>query len=271
MAGLPTTYLRFPLDLSSQSQGHFMKITVYPSQAIGASKTQNPFSIALFIPGGGQNGAMQWQMVHEYDDVKLARLGMNMIGAVSKPVGTAVGAAVGAARIAGQGTINPKVDVLYSNSELRRFQFDFFMAPSSKEEQNQMNQIIRALRKYSAPEITAQAPAEVGAALDQARQFGLGGLADQFKTGFWFIPPAEFDIEFKYISTEYSGESSAAYAATNPYIPRIARSVLERVDVNYTQQGEFSTFKDGSPTSAQLTLIFKEMRVISQADVEVGY
>jgi hypothetical protein len=253
------SYLRFPIDLGSQTQGHFMKITIYPSQAmLSSSRGQDSIKIAMFIPGGGQNGAMQWQMVHEYDDVKLARLGMNMIGAVT----SAPAMAAGAARIAGQGTINPKVDVLYSNSQLRQFQFDFFMAPSSAEEQRQMNGIIKTLRKYSAPEIVG-APSSIGDVAALAEQYLPEGLAAQLKTGLWFVPPAEFDIEFKHISNDY--------AQTNKYLPKIARSVLMRVDVNYTQQGEFSTFKDGSPTSAQLTLVFKEMRVISQADVDAGY
>ena len=88
-------------------------------------------------------------------------------------------------------------------------------------------------------------------------------LAEQFKTGFWFVPPAEFEIKFRFVDNGQQHE--------NQYMPRIARSVLRRVDVNYTQQGEFSTFKDGAPTSAQLTLVFKEIRIISQTDVENGY
>lgn len=256
-------YLRFPLDLGSQSQGHFMKITIYPSKALGASSNPESIKLAIFVPGGGNNGPLVWEMTHLYDDVKLARLGMNMIGAVPG-VGTAVAAGLGAARIAGQGTINPKVDVLYSNSNLRRFQFDFFMVPSSQEESVAMNQIIRLLRKYSAPEITGKAPQQAQDFVDRLTQYGGGDLAAQFKTGFWFIPPAEFDIEFKHITNDY--------AATNFYIPKIARSVLESVIVTYTPgSAEFSTFKDGSPVAAQLTLIFKEMRVIGQDDVDQGY
>ena len=216
-------------------------------------------SVALFIPGGGQNGALQWQMQHEYDEVKLTRLGMNMIGAVSAPLGNAVGGALGYERVTGKGTINPKVDVLYANSDLREFQFDLFMSPQSKPEQQAMDRIIRLLRKYSAPEITGQAPEWI----QQGVQKYASGLSSQFRTGFWFIPPAEFEIKFRYVENGQQKE--------NPYIPRIARSVLRRIDVNYTQQGEFSTFKDGAPTSAQLTMVFKEMRIIEQRDIENGY
>jgi hypothetical protein len=259
-AGGTRVSYRFPLDLGSQTQGHFMTITAFPSQsAMSNNKDKSPVSIALFIPGGGQNSSLFWQMDHEYDEVKLARLGTSAIGAIPG-VGQAFAAAAGAARVAGQGIINPKVDVLYSNSSLRRFQFDFFMAATSREEQDEMMGIIRTLRKFSAPEVTANAPADVTNFVTQNLP---SALADQLKTGFWFVPPAEFEIKFRFIADGQQIE--------NPSLPKIARCVLKNVTVNYTQQGEFSTFQDGSPTTAQLTLDFREMRVISQQDVDEGY
>jgi hypothetical protein len=255
--------LKFPSDLNTYQQGHFMKINIYPSS--GAPKPQSSTvdsgysdTISLFVPGGQQNGPLQWQMIHEYDDVKLTRLGVGTVGAITRmvPGGDMIaggaskigGAALGAARVMGMGTINPKVDVLYGNSELRRFQFGFFMAPQSAAENDEMHRIIRTLRKYSAPALTLG---------------GSSGQGSQLTSGYWFIPPAEFGIEFRTIAT---GSSQP-----NQYLPKIGRCVLERVDVDFTQQGEFSTFKDGAPTNLQLTLVFREMRIISQADIDSGY
>lgn len=275
MPSLSNNYLRFPIDLEDNQQGHFMKIGIFPSGAqlgsnpntpdfsgfslspegiqngistLGQSLTNNPnpnMTICLFIPGGGNGGPLQWEMIHDYDEVKLTRLGMGLIGGVTR---TALQTGIAAARIMGQGTINPKVDVLYSNTQLRKFMFSYFMAPSSSKENDSMKSIIKNLRKFSAPELT------------------IGGAENQqsaFKSGFWFIPPAEFEIQF------YHSINGAWQENTS--IPKIGRCVLERIDVNYTQQGEFSTFQDGSPTTAQLTMQFREMRIVSQADVENGY
>ena len=252
------TSFRFPLDLAtSETQGHFMTITAFPSQSKMSNVTnKTPISIALFIPGGNNNGALTWQMDHQYDEVKLARLGSAFIGALP-----GVSMLAGAARVAGQGIINPKVDVLYSNSNLRRFQFDFFMSPQSKEEQMEMQNIFKVLRRMSAPEVTGT--------LDQGTvntlsEYLTPEAASQLKTGFWFVPPAEFEIKFRYLNNGQQSE--------NPYIPKIARSVLQRVDVEYVPPGgEFSAFRDGAPTSALLRLAFQEMRVISQQDVDNGY
>ena len=261
----------FPSDLTSRQQGHFMKIIIEPSKVGSAPTDIN--TIMLFVPGGPQNGPMAWQMVHEYDDVKLTKLGMGAIGAITKMPA----AALGAARLAGQGTINPKVDVLYGNSELRQFQFSFFMAPQSEKESLNLRQIVKLLRKYSAPEIGSPAAtrAITSTASELLAQVGLegtfsgaSGQGSQLQSGLWFIPPAEFQIRFYSI---YNTEGSGTRATENPYLPKIGRCVLTRVDVDYGQNSDFSTFKDGSPTNLQLTLVFREMRIISQADVEDGY
>ena len=83
---------RFPLDLKSDSQGHFMTITAYPSQSrFSNNKDKSPTAISLFIPGGGQNSSLFWQMAHEYDEVKLTRLGTSVIGGIPV-IGTATAA-----------------------------------------------------------------------------------------------------------------------------------------------------------------------------------
>ena len=264
----------FPSDLATnRQQGHFMKIQIEPSKA-GTARAEN-HTVMLFIPGGQQNGPLQWQMIHEYDDVKLTKLGMGMIGSLAR---TAAETAIGAGRVAGKGTINPKVDVLYGNSELRQFQFSFFLAPQSQKESQDLKQIVKLLRKFSAPEIGVPAGAEVaagaiGSALNTVTgQQGLfsspSGQGSQLNSGFWFIPPAEFLISFHSI---VNNGSNGLNAPQNQYLPKIGRCVLTRVDVNYTQQGEFSTFRDGAPTNLQLDLFFREMRIISQYDVETGY
>ena len=209
------------LDLVSETQGHFMTITAFPSQSKMSNNTdKSPISIALFIPGGNNNGALNWQMEHQYDEVKLTRLGTSFIGAIPV-VGALTAAGAGAGRIAGQGVINPKVDVLYANSNLRRFQFDFFMSPQSQEEQREMQNIFKVLRKFSSPEVTGVLSQENQAL---AGQFLTPAAAEQLKTGFWFVPPAEFEIKFRYITAD--GQQSE-----NPNIPKIARSVLQRVDI----------------------------------------
>jgi hypothetical protein len=56
----------------------------------------------------------------------------------------------------------------------------------------------------------------------------------------------------------------------NDNIPRIGRCIIEGIDVNYTPQGEWSTFYDGQPTTLMLSMTFKEMRVIDRQNISEG-
>ncbi|NDB58623.1 hypothetical protein EB001_09270 [bacterium] len=286
MAGfIPQVPLVFPSDLASKQQGHFMKIQIYPTKNNAHEEAGQ--AIFLFIPGGNQNGPLSWPMVHEFDDVKLTRLAAGVIGGVTRLIpgigdalaegaSTVAGVAAGTARVRGMGTINPKIDVLYGNSELRRFQFSFFLAPESASESKTVKNIIKTLRKFSAPEITstvggvnlANAPGvqELSNRLGQPGVFNSpSGQGSQLQSGLWFIPPAEFKISFHTVSNGAAPE--------NEYLPKIGRCVLERIDVDFSPgQNEFSTFNDGAPTNVQLTMIFREMRIISQYDIDqLGY
>jgi hypothetical protein len=282
--------LSFPSDLTSRQQGHFMKIQIYPTKNNAHEETGK--AIFLFIPGGNQNGPLSWPMVHEFDDVKLTRLGAGVIGAVTRMIpgvgdalaesaSTVAGGAATLGRIRGMGTINPKIDVLYGNSELRRFQFSFFLAPESSAESKTVREIIKTLRMFSAPQITstvggynlANAPGvqELGNLLGQQGTFtSPSGQGSQLQSGLWFIPPAEFKISFHSIVND---GASGFNAPENEYLPKIGRCVLERIDVDFSPgQNEFSTFNDGAPTNVQLTMIFREMRIISQYDIDqLGY
>lgn len=250
---MPGPRLAFPEIVQDDQNGHWMNI-----QAVGRGTDNSPqATVSLFIPGGLNGSNMVWETNHEYQEAKLSRI---MVGAASNLpiVGTAIGAAAGAAPMAG-GAINPKVEVLYRDTNLRRFQFSFIMAPASSSESRVLKEIVKTLRKFSSPTLVGgrSDPEEgyVGSAGSQASYLSTGGL---------FLSPSEFRIRFYY-------KDKNGVWQDNLNIPRIGRGVMEHIDINYTPQGEWSTFHDGAPTSAMLTLVFREMRVIDSQNVEDGY
>jgi hypothetical protein len=134
--------------------------------------------------------------------------------------------------------INPQVELLYSNPELRTFQFNFNFFPSSQREAESVDEIIRLFKYESAPSIQANS------------------------SGRYFTPPGSFDIEFM-----YNGKM-------NINIPKISTCVLESVQVNYAPNG-FSAFEatppeqivgkgDGMPTQITLQLNFRETEIITR-------
>jgi hypothetical protein len=184
----------------------------------------------FFVPGGGQQ-AMSWQQQHDYTDVKLARVGLGMIGIGGDGPGVLPG-------LMGK-PINPQVEVLFKSTQLRTFQFFFLMSPTSESESEKMKWMIERLRWHAAPQITS--------------------------SKLFFDPPSEFDIKFY-----YRPKRGGSFVESNR-LPKIDKCVVERIDVNYTPQGEFSTFSNGHPVSALLNIDFKEMAIIDKNMIARGY
>jgi hypothetical protein len=150
-------------------------------------------------------------------------------------IGQGVNNALRNTSMLGRYPINPRVEVLFSRTTLRQFVFEFLFAPRNQQESDNMEKIIRTLRFHSAPEIDPT----------------FGGIT--------FIPPAEFDITFYHQGIE------------NRKIPRINTCVMDRIEVDYAPQGEYSTFSNGHPVAARLSLGMREVEVLHKNRVLQGF
>jgi hypothetical protein len=222
-------------------------------------------SIALYMPS-----PMIYNQLNVYEDVSLTSImgqaGKLAVGEVGKLVGAATAAAtlrsiqaarqgnaaggrlvnvdgtiIGTAFALAGYPINPRIEVLFSNTTQRQFNFEFLMAPRSEKESLTMKEIIKTLRFHAAPEIQA---------------FTLGNTNFGVPT---FIPPADFDITF------YNGSSE------NLNIPRINTCILERCEVDYAPTGVWSTFTNGEPVAARLSLAFRELEIVHKRRVVQGF
>ena len=224
-------------------------------------------SIALYMPS-----PMIYNQLNVYEEVSLTSI-MGQAGKLAAvPIGQAIGAAtaafvqrsVQAARrgaaaggnlvdaagnVIGTGfalagyPINPRIEVLFSSTTQRQFNFEFLMAPRSQKESQIMKNIIQTLRFHAAPEIDSFSVSAFGGSL---------GVPT-------FIPPADFDITF------YNG------ATENLNIPRINTCVLERCEVDYAPTGAWSTFSNGQPVAARLSLAFREIEIVHKRRVVQGF
>lgn len=238
------TRLVFPSDLQdeSQGQGHWMNIKCYEAGDTSASSV-----ITLFIPGGGQNSQLAWEQKYDYAEVLMTKAiaGTLGVGGITSAINTGM-------QMAGR-SINPKVEILFRNVQLRTFQFTFLFAPSSEKESLDMQQIIKLLRYHAEPEI-------IGSNDPNQSYIGIGNQVNYLTTGNFLKSPSEFKIDFYNITN--------GQARVNDAIPKIARGVIESIDVNYPAPGgQFSTFSNGHPVSAMLTFILKEMRIIGKENI----
>ena len=194
----------------------------------------------IYVPGGGQNNLL-WSQKHEYDEVKLARLGA--AGAASA-MGVPIGIGGSDASLAGgafRKVINPVVEVLYRNTNLRSYTFSFMFAPERREDSVMLYGvqsgagILNRFRYHAAPRNQTA----------------------------YFDSPSEWEVSFYYRNTKGAW-------TVNRNLPRIAKGVLTQVEVDYNPDSEYSTFERGEPTSARLTLNFVEMEIIDKNRIEEG-
>ena len=135
--------------------------------------------------------------------------------------------------------VNPLLDLIYTSPEFRTFRFDFMFYPRSEKESLEVQRLINRLYFHQSPEI------------------------DTKSSGFFLIPPSEFDIKFYY------------NVKINPNIPPISTCVMTSMDVDYAPSG-FSAYevhgesvpsmgRTGMPVAIRLSLQFKETEVLTKS------
>ena len=177
--------------------------------------------------------------------------GANAISGNTGEVGTAVATAfAGAASgVGGQlltratgAVINPNLELLFSGPALRTFQFQFKLNAREAAESKEIVKIIRFFKQ--------------------------GSAAQRSNSNLFLKSPHTFGIQYLYRGPE-GGE--------NPFMNKIKECALTAVSVNYTPEGNYSTFDDGAMTSYELTLAFNELEPIfnndyaQDNDATIGY
>lgn len=126
---------------------------------------------------------------------------------------------------------NPKKEQAFKNVDFRTFTFEYQFSPKSETEARNVLNIIRAFKYHMHPEFTS---------------------ANQFL----YVYPSEFDIVY------YKGGQE------NLNIHRHTSCVLTEMNINYSPNGVFSTFKNGMPTQISVTMTFKELMLLTKESIE---
>jgi hypothetical protein len=128
---------------------------------------------------------------------------------------------------------NPRKEQIFKGVDYRRFTFDYQFSPKSPEEAKAALNIIWLFKYHMHPEF-------------------------KDANNFVYVYPSEFDIEY-FIN-----------GSPNDNLNRISSCVLTEMNVNYSPNGVFSTFPDGTPTQINLTLNFVELETLTKERIEAG-
>jgi hypothetical protein len=125
---------------------------------------------------------------------------------------------------------NPKKEQVFKGVNFRDFTFDYQFFPRNQAEAQTVQNIIHQFKYHMHPEF-------------------------KDPNSFLFVYPSEFDISYY-----QNGEE-------NPNLHKHASCVLTDMNINYTPNGVFSTFDDGSPTQINVTLSFRELALVTKEKI----
>lgn len=203
-------------------------------------------TITLNVPN---NLTTRYSVSWDAEDMMLGNAAADIINSLSNKntsqsveTGVAAGANVAMSKLPG-GSIaqamsgvapNPKKEQLFKNVDFRTFNFEYQFAPRDAEESRNVKKIIDLFKLHMHPEF-------------------------KDASGFLFLYPSEFEIVY------YQGSSE------NMNLPRHTSCVLIDMSINYTPQNAFNTFDDGSSTLITINLTFKELAILTKAEILDGF
>ena len=144
--------------------------------------------------------------------------------------GQAVGANV-LGRTTGQ-IVNPNLELLFSGPSLRSFNYTYRFTPREDKEAQEIKKIIKFFKKNMAPK--------------------------QNKGKVFLESPNVFKLKYFFKNGE-----------EHPFLNKIKKCALQSCTVQYTPDGSYRTYDDGSMTSYELGLSFGELNPIYNHDIEL--
>ena len=122
--------------------------------------------------------------------------------------------------------LNPNMELLFNGITLRSFRFSFKMTPRDDDEAKNIRYIINTLKRTMAPK----------------------------GSGTFLQTPDMYQLTYK------------KGVETHPYLNMFKQCFLTDMAVNYTGEGVYATYSDGSPISYNLDLSFKEIEPVYAND-----
>ena len=128
---------------------------------------------------------------------------------------------------------NPRKEQVFKGVDYRRFTFEYQFAPRNPSEAQTALEIIKQFKYHMHPEF-------------------------KDSSNFIYIYPSEFDIEYCF------GEGA------NQKLHKISSCVLTEMNINYSPNGVFSTFPDGTPTQINIQMSFTELELLTKERIMKG-
>tara|TARA_Y100000385_G_C12922871_1_gene563359 strand:- start:262 stop:954 length:693 start_codon:yes stop_codon:yes gene_type:complete len=140
--------------------------------------------------------------------------------------------------------LNPNVELLFGGTDLRNFQLRYKLVPRNKTESSNIKDIIDVFRKSMLP------------------RFGNGSDIALFAS------PNSNDANNFIKVPNVCKVTFMRGGSPNEDVPQYKMCAITQVDINYTPDGTYATYGDGSMVAIELTVSFQETKLIFAEEVK---
>lgn len=153
--------------------------------------------------------------------------------------------------------LNPNVELLFNGFGLRNFDLTYKFTPRSEPEAKEIRKIIHTFKKASLPAYNAK---DTGNPSNILKQAGIPlmdpNLAATANNNYISVPDL---VQVQYMK----GKS------LHPYLPKWKMCAITGVNVNYTPDGSYATYSDGSPVATSMTIGFAETKLVFGDEISI--
>ena len=126
--------------------------------------------------------------------------------------------------------MNPNMELLFKKPALRPFNFTFKLAPRSREEGEEVIQIIRSFKQAMAP----------------------------IKSASYLFLKSPYTFRLQYLHR----------GSPHPALNLFKECALQTLTVNYAPEGQYATYEDGVPTAYEMQMQFTELEPVFNDDYD---
>ena len=146
--------------------------------------------------------------------------------------------------------LNPNTELLFQGFDLRTFNLQFKMVARDDKEADVIRKIIYCFKAAMLPRLDEQE----GRNPQDRQSIGIGGTNQGNLIGV----PDLVDIKFMHKS------------GYHPYLTQFKPCAITGLQVNYTPDGSYATYRDGQPVALTMNVQFSETKLVYREDVRFG-
>lgn len=165
--------------------------------------------------------------------------------------------------------LNPNAEMLFGGMEFRNFSLNYKMVPRNPTEARNIKNIIKTFKTAMLPSHSTAGNAKIfgtdtSMVFDEKAGWDFTGFLSAMRNNMNSIDNAFIAVPNLCLVSFMSG------SGLNQNVPQYKMCAITNVDANYTPDGTWATYDDGTPVATTLNISFQETKLIFAEEVAGG-